>query len=367
MCSLMMTSQERDRLELTCTDAEEGNDAAETTESSSVASGVIVEYFELIPHIKDDRSCTLIPLDAKCKAPIYFIPSPIEGQEFSEILATDVSVDQNYVVTLSSNRHDTLTVDLWSLTSTDDARAEIPVASIPVLTKAAGDTSCRLGVCLSSDGHYVAVFQQSISKSEAPRNHTVQSTTELFPPRIFKSIDTPAVGKSLEDVTPNSIPLSKFIGHAKFQHLAPGNILPKDSQDHVFVAGSDIFLDVYDVSHAFELLYTIYLPSTSFGSMWGNPPFSYISSLRDEIFAWRNEYGEISIWNWRTAKCVEYIPSSDFHIIATSHDGSTLVGITIEGIASVYRLASGQLLGTVDCKISDAKTIVFGLDQFFVS
>ncbi|KAF9274219.1 hypothetical protein BGZ68_000858 [Mortierella alpina] len=277
----------------------------------------------------------------------------------------DVSVDQKYAVTLSNNMLDTLTVDLWDLTSTDHVEAGTPVASRPIATETRVDRSFHFGVCLSSNGDCVAVFQAGPTKPS-------------FSPRFFKCVDVFAMAKEGQQLSPRSqkrfmklkpksTALSTFVGDAKFQHLASGNILPKDSQEHVFVTSSGHFLDVFDVTRDFQLLYTISLPSISFGHVWSHSRFSLITTLQDEIFAWRNEYGEISVWNWRTAKCVAYIPSSDFHIIATSPDGSTLVGVTSEGIARSYSVASGLLLGTADCRISNATDIVFSLDHVVVS
>ncbi|KAG0306024.1 hypothetical protein BGZ98_003087 [Dissophora globulifera] len=350
--------------------ADKDNAITTTKENQKDAARGIVEYFGLVPYIQDDPSFTLIPLDPKIKMPLILVPPSLQGSEGDEIEAMDVSVDQKYAVTLSTNRWNRPTVDLWDVALTNDVEAGTPMASVPIDTMAAGDRSIWFGVCISSDGNYIAVFQRP--NLEAQKQPS-------FSPLFFECVDIlstikngqqspPVSHKKLKVLKQKLIPsLSTFVGDAKFQHLVPGNILPKDSQKHVFVTHSGHFLDVFDVSRDFQLLYTISLPSNTFGSIEMQPHLNLITTLQDEIFAWCNEYGEISIWNWRVAKCIEYIPTSDFYFIATSPDGSIMVGVTSEGIASIYSLASGLLLHTEDCRISKASGIMFSLNQVIVS
>ncbi|KAF9350457.1 hypothetical protein BGX26_011360 [Mortierella sp. AD094] len=380
-----------------------GNDRSEQNNNMdrrdvSNEDSAIVHYFELVPYLSG--SCSLsdvFVLGFPLNASLSLVPPCVKDVLApSRIVAIDVSLDQKYAASLSVNRKD-LTVDVWDLRSTGDSNCpRIPVATAKIL--AIGPKSFDLTIAISSDGSHLAVFEEpkeewkggvAIKPGTFPA-HFFENDT-MFTPVDQVAEDQKVEGKSDEDKFPETMeknplattdtvairtlidlkreagsPLKRFIGFAKFQHRSPGNLAPKPSQEHVFVACNGFDVSIYGVSSAVKLQYSILLPTPSPSIPFRSTQLDHrlacrhlINTLQDSRFVWNGDEGKVQVWNWRNGNLVAALDGIDgslkyLHRLILSKDGSAVIAASQSSFA-VYSAESGLLISKVSKAMSELR------------
>ncbi|KAF9288844.1 hypothetical protein BGZ88_008015 [Linnemannia elongata] len=262
---------------------------------------------ELRPCDLVDSSVLLMKVASSVNVPDVLVPPCSFEFDESTLIATDMSLDRSMAATLSVVEQ-TLHLYLWSLALVDN-------------TKSAWDPVASTVITLDED---------STSKSSR--------SVKLVP----------------VEYGPGS-PLWTFVGLAKFQHRTPHSILSSEARELVLVTDNGRSMDVFDVSHGFALIHTISLVPLGTRSRW---TFEYpIKTLQDTTFAWNGIDGEVSLWNWRTGRCIGRFPAANQVVI--SPDELYLATMLEDDSINIYSVASGLLLSSTDSQMRH-----FGREQF---
>ncbi|OAQ28563.1 hypothetical protein K457DRAFT_20118 [Linnemannia elongata AG-77] len=311
---------------------------------------------ELRPCDLVDSSVFLMKVASSVNVPDVLVPPCSFEFDESTLISTDISLDRSMAATLSVVEQ-TLHLYLWSLALVDNTKsAWDPVASTVITLDEGFDIGSRkLSIALSSDGRLLSVYEKTGDEYFEPKKGSVNFAVQFFTFELKKS----SRSEKLVPVEygPGS-PLWTFVGLAKFQHRTPHSILSSEAREHVLVTDNGRSMDVFDVSHGFALIHTISLVPLGTRSKW---TFECpIKTLQDTTFAWNGIDGEVSLWNWRTGRCIGRFPAANQVVI--SPDELYLATVLEDDSINIYSVASGLLLRSTDSQMQHVIALAFGFD-----
>ncbi|KAH7050448.1 hypothetical protein BKA57DRAFT_491774 [Linnemannia elongata] len=311
---------------------------------------------ELRPCDLVDSSVLLMKVTSSVNVPDVLMPPCRFEFDGSTPIATDMSLDRSMAATLSVVAQ-TLHLYLWSLALVDNAKsARDPIASTVITLDEGFDTDSRkLSIALSSDGRLLCVFEKIDGEDFKPKERSVNFAVQFFTFELKKNLRS---GKLVPVEYGPGSPLRMFVGLAKFQHRTSHSILSSEAREHVLVTDNGLSMDVFDVSHGFALIHTISLVPLGTCSEWTFE--CRIKTLQDTIFAWNGDVGGVSLWNWRTGRCMGRFPAADQVVI--SPDELYLTTVLEDDSINVYSVASGLLLGSTDYQMEHVMALTFGFD-----
>ncbi|KAF8955398.1 hypothetical protein BGZ46_002655, partial [Entomortierella lignicola] len=355
--------------------------------------------FELKPCDAEDSSSVMIPIEYLYDAPLSLVPPCIRENPKVAIVATELSQNQKFIVTLSrcdkSEHSCEFYVDVWDISDISQHTSHHPIDPVASSTSFSAeiipneirmfDTEIILmkkltGVAISPNGEVVAVFETFDHEAQWTAEDGFKSGTR--PVQLFQRNPTRTTAVDLESIAekrynrsavqdlvelkydPTS-PLSTFIGEAKFQHRSPNDNQTNDnqtndnqtaaSQGFVLITCDGLRLNVYEAKAGAKLLYTISIIPHLDADRYKNSDLEKVfakdryrescdmlmASLGNTMFEWRSEHS-ISVWNWRTNRCVGRFPAGELFELSAD-DLTERVGLNSRDSFRSLREADGCL------------------------